>query len=113
GKGSSFWFELSLSCADRSEDPPEEEREVAGLRVLVVDDNTTNRRVLELQLSSWWMHCDVADNAARALELLESAASVGLPYAVALLDLDMPEVDGYELARAIRSKPALRGVRLL
>jgi CheY-like chemotaxis protein/HPt (histidine-containing phosphotransfer) domain-containing protein len=113
GKGSSFWFELALPRADRNHYPPEEERELAGLRVLVVDDNETSRRLLARQLGSWQMTCDVADNAAHAIEKLESATSAGMPYALALLDLNMPDVDGYELARAIRAETALRGIRLM
>jgi two-component system sensor histidine kinase/response regulator len=113
GKGSCFWFELALARAEGSEDVPDEEREIAGLRVLVVDDNATSRRILARQLGSWQMTCDVADNAARALQKLRSAAGAGLPYALALVDLTMPDVDGYELARSIRAEPALRGIRLV
>jgi two-component system sensor histidine kinase/response regulator len=113
GKGSSFWFELALARAEGGDGPPEEERELAGLRVLVIDDNETSRRLLERQLSSWQMICELADSAAHAIEKLESATSAGTPYALALLDLNMPDVDGYELARAIRAQTALRGIRLV
>ena len=64
-----------------------EEPSLAGLRVLVVDDNATSRRILERQLSSWQMSCEVADSAADAMELLQSAAAAGIPFALALLDL--------------------------
>ena len=114
GKGSTFWFELSLALAPAARDrPPQEEPTLAGLRALVVDDNVTSRRILERQLSSWQMSCEVADSAAQAMELLQSATATGLPYALALLDLNMPDVDGYELARAIRAEPALSGMRLV
>ena len=117
GKGSTFWFEVSLeralAGAEPDDGPAEGHRETAGMRVLVVDDNATNRSILERQLSSWEMTCAVADHAARALELLESAAEAGTPYALALLDLNMPDVDGYELARTIRARPALRDMRLV
>jgi PAS domain S-box-containing protein len=113
GKGSSFWFELALAHGERGDGPPEERRELAGLRILVVDDNETSRTLLERQLSSWQSTCDLAHNAAHAIERLESATSAGVPYALALLDLNMPGVDGYELARAIRAHTALRGTRLV
>jgi CheY-like chemotaxis protein len=113
GKGSSFWFELSLTLAQASDHPLQEEPALAGLRVLVVDDNATSRRILERQLGSWQMSCEVADSAAQAMELLQSATVAGLPFALAMLDLNMPDVDGYELARAIRAEPALSGMRLV
>ena len=113
GKGSSFWFELALPTAGGGDRRREQERELAGLRALVVDDNATNRTILEQQLSSWEMSCDVAEGASQALELLEAAATAGRPYALALLDLNMPDVDGCGLARAIRARPTLRTMRLL
>jgi PAS domain S-box-containing protein len=113
GRGSSFSFELSMVRAERSDRLPRSVHELAGLRVLIVDDNATNRKVLERKLRSWQVSCGVSDNAPNALELLESASSAGTPYALALLDLDMPNVDGYELARAIRAQPALSGIRLV
>jgi len=113
GSGSCFWFEVTLARAEGGDDPPVEERETAGLRVLVVDDNATNRKILQRQLSSWQMSCEVAGNATHALELLDSATSSGLPYALVLLDLNMPGVDGYQLACAIRSRPALGAMRLV
>lgn len=113
GNGSCFWFEVTLARAEGSDDPPAEKREMAGLRVLVVDDNAINRKILQQQLSSWQMSCEVAGNATHALELLDSATRAGLPYALVLLDLNMPDVDGYQLARAIRSRPALRAMRLV
>jgi two-component system sensor histidine kinase/response regulator len=112
-KGSSFWFELSVPRVQAGDGAPQEEPSLAGLRVLVVDDNATSRRILERQLSSWQMSCEVAESATRAMELLESAVGAGMPYALALLDLDMPDVDGYGLARAVRAVPALGGVRLV
>jgi two-component system, sensor histidine kinase and response regulator len=113
GAGRSFWFELPVARAQPGDGPPDEHPTLAGLRVLVVDDSATSRRILDRQLSSWQMSCEVADSAARAMELLESAAAAGMPFALALLDLNMPDVDGDELARAIRAKPAVRGTRLV
>ena len=113
GQGSCFWFTVSLPLAEAGDRPPEEEREIAGLRVLVVDDNATNRKILERQLTSWRVSCEVADSAEQAMVLLAAAARDGSPYALALLDLNMPDVDGLALARGIRAQPALDGLRLI
>ena len=111
GKGSTFWFELSLERAEHEMSAGE--RELDGLRVLVVDDNATSRGILARQLSAWRMSCEVADGAAQALERLDAAASAGTPYRLALIDEDMPEVDGHGLARSIRERPALGRVHLV
>ena len=113
GEGSTFWFELTLASVESDAGTPEKEREIAGLRVLIVDDNATSRTILARQLSSWQMSCDVADSAAQALERLDAAADAGLPYPLALIDKDMPGVDGYELAHVIRERPALSGIMLV
>jgi len=112
GKGSRFWFEVALECPEPGEAAPAERTELAGLRALVVDDNAASRDLLERQLGTWQMSCGVAATASEALELMGSAAGAGVPYALALLDRDMPGVDGYELACAIRAQPALRATRV-
>ncbi|MBA3583571.1 MAG: response regulator, partial [Gemmatimonadetes bacterium] len=73
----------------------------------------TNRTILRQQLSSWKMVCRVAEDAAHAMDLLMAAARAGKPYEVALIDLNMPDVDGDQLACAIRVQPALRDTRLV
>lgn len=79
--------------------------------MLVVDDNETNRSILEYQLSSWGMPCDTAASGRHALELLATAAQSGRPYGLCLLDFDMPDMNGIQLARAIHAAPKLRAVR--
>ena len=113
GSGSRFWLELPLAIAEGGPSAPRDECEFAGVRALVVDDNETNRTILQRQLGSWQMLCEAADGATQALAMLESARAAGTPYTLALLDLNMPGVDGYELACAIRSRPALCGIRLV
>jgi len=109
GKGSAFWFTVQLATTAIS---PRERRfsDLSGLRVLVVDDNTTNREILERYLVAWGMRPQCADSAADALRLLH--AGTGCPD-LAILDFLMPGMDGIELARAIRSDPALDAMRLL
>jgi two-component system, sensor histidine kinase and response regulator len=112
GEGSRFWFTVPATPAQR---PIEalDTTAFAGTRVLVTDDNATNRTILERQLASWGMECDSADGPARALELLEEAVAKGRPYTVALLDFHMPEMDGLDLARAIKERPRLRATRMV
>jgi signal transduction histidine kinase/ActR/RegA family two-component response regulator len=112
-KGSCFWFEVPLGGAIDSDSSCQTLPDMGGMRVLIVDDNATNARVLKRTLSSWQANCAVADNATHALQLLDSAAHAGESYSLVLLDLEMPDVNGYELARAIRARPALGGVRLV
>jgi signal transduction histidine kinase/CheY-like chemotaxis protein/HPt (histidine-containing phosphotransfer) domain-containing protein len=84
-----------------------------GVRVLVVDDNPSSRQSLLHQLAGWHMRVALAQNAAQAQALLADAASAGAPFELALLDLDMPQIDGLDLARQIRAQPRLAGPRLI
>ncbi|MGQ0843823.1 MAG: response regulator [Sporichthyaceae bacterium] len=81
---------------------------LAGRRMLIVDDNATNRRVLRLQLENWGVVCGEADSAAAALEL----ASDG-PWDVALLDFNMPDLDGAALAAELKRRPDFADVPLV
>ena len=78
---------------------------LAGVRMLVVDDNQTNRVILAEQLGAWGAHVDVVDSGHRALAAARSAADAGTPYALLLLDLCMPHMDGIEVARAVTADP--------
>lgn len=96
-KGSDFHFEIPIRPADIPGETSEPLR-LEGLSVLIVDDNETNRRILRLQTESWGMVPTVVKNAAEALELIVRKQ----PFAVAILDVAMPDVDGYALAAKIR-----------
>jgi signal transduction histidine kinase/CheY-like chemotaxis protein len=114
GRGSTFWFTLPLrSAAETSTAPAHSTAGLAGLRALIVDDNQTNRLILSEQLTAWGMHPEVAHDGASALVLLDEAAANETPYALAVLDMCMPGMDGLELAGRISSQPALAGVDLL
>jgi two-component system sensor histidine kinase/response regulator len=84
-----------------------------GLAVLVVDDNATNRLILHEQLVSWRLRPQLADNGPDALEILHQAAAAGTPFQLALLDVNMPVMDGLELARRIKDAPELTGMHLV
>jgi CheY-like chemotaxis protein len=79
----------------------------------VVDDNATNRQILRHQIFSWKMQKGSAASGAEALEVLRDAATSGVPFDIALLDMQMPEMDGLALARAIKADPAIAGTSLI
>ena len=115
GAGSTFLFTAWL---DRAHDPlvarvPAPLERLLGLRVLVVDDNETNRMVLEQMLRGWSMRPVSVASGRSALVALRAAADDGDPFDVAVLDLNMPEMDGLHLARAIRADAALATTRLV
>ncbi|HST82622.1 MAG TPA: response regulator [Kineosporiaceae bacterium] len=84
-----------------------------GLRVLVVDDNATNRFILAQQLLDWHMVAEVSVDAGAALVALSQAVAQGAPYDFALLDLCMPGMDGLELASAVAADPTLMTTRCM
>jgi CheY-like chemotaxis protein/nitrogen-specific signal transduction histidine kinase len=101
-RGSSFHFTARFERAGAAEKPRTERAELRDLRVLVVDDNATNRRILEGMLSNWGMRPTLVDGGRAALATLEQARAEGKPFAVVLLDSMMPEMDGFTLAERIR-----------
>jgi two-component system, sensor histidine kinase and response regulator len=112
GRGTRFFFSVPLQRTDAPvEAPPAEE--VAGMRVLVVDDNATNREILQHRLLSWGARVAAAAGGHEALLELERAAGAGSPYALAILDMHMPGMDGLALARTIRARADLGAPRVL
>ena len=81
--------------------------------MLVVDDNHTNRQILRNQVSAWKMPVGSAASGDEALYRLRGALGAGKPYDVALLDVQMPGMDGFTLAAAIKGDPALAETRLI
>jgi two-component system, sensor histidine kinase and response regulator len=115
GAGSTFWFTAAFSHGDpvMPVDRDWSMADMAGLRVLAVDDNETNRRVLAGMLNSWGCrHTEVA-GADAALVTLRGAAAQGDPFQVAVLDMHMPGVDGEMLGRAIKADSVLRETALI
>ena len=115
GVGSTFWFNARLEKQTGPAEPPPSIyfRDLFDLRVLVVDDNATNRQILRHQLFAWKMQKGSAANGHEALTLLRAASAEGKPYNLALLDMQMPEMDGLTLARAIKADPAIAETRLI
>ncbi|MBV8352582.1 MAG: response regulator [Verrucomicrobia bacterium] len=112
GHGSKFWFSIRLArpVAPITVTQPRFDS-VANVNVLVVDDNATNGLVLHYQLAGWNMRDDHASSAEDALDMLRAAAASGDPYHVAILDMQMPGINGLTLARAMRSDPTLAGTK--
>jgi len=114
GVGSTFGFTLTLACAEAVSRPTGTPRlDPRDARVLVVDDNATNREILHRQVSGWGMREAGVASGAEALAVLRQATQAGAAYDLAILDWRMPEMDGLELARQIRADPVLNGLRLL
>jgi Amt family ammonium transporter len=113
GRGSSFWFRVPLlkpvQLAARPIVPPE----LRKLRVLVVDDNATNREILFRQLSAWQIRVETASSGASALELLGRVAAAGEQTDLAIVDCHMPGMDGYTLARHISAHESFRSMPLI
>ena len=103
-KGSNFWFTVNLD-KQQTHPPPLRLAALEGLRMLIVDDNQTNRRLLLSQLNAWGIRSDAADSGAAGLDYLERARKGGDPYGLAILDMQMPEMDGETLGRTIRANP--------
>ena len=114
GSGSVFWATIRLERgAAGPVTAPARGADLERVRVLVVDDNATNRTILEDQLTSWHMRHASAENGMRALELLHSAVREEDRYALAILDMDMPGMNGLELARAVKADRELADTRLI
>jgi PAS domain S-box-containing protein len=114
GRGSTFHFTGRLGLAEGLASPAAAEPgAVEGLRVLVVDDNATNRRILVEMLTSWRMRPTAADGGPAALGELRQAAGAGEPFPLVLLDAQMPGMDGFALAEKIRQQPELAGATIM
>jgi CheY-like chemotaxis protein len=114
GQGSTFWFELSLR---RTQDAPVarksgDTRTLSGQRALIVDDNATNRRILRQQLRSWGVEAVEAADGFEALEIAGTAAQDGRAFDLGVIDLNMPGMDGMELARELKANSATASTML-
>ena len=115
GQGSTFHFTVKFAIpADSGEKAtPPLPQALHGLSVLVVDDNFTNRRILFELLARWNMKPVLAESGAKALDILSERGRLGDGFSLILLDAQMPEMDGFSLARKIQENPALAGPRIM
>ena len=109
GAGSTFWFTLPLPAVTDSRSPDPVRPGLAGIRVLVIDDNATSGELLGRRLVRWEMRCDTAVDGRTALGMLDAA----IPYGLVLLDDSMPSMTARELAEAIRSRSQERPVPIV
>jgi signal transduction histidine kinase/CheY-like chemotaxis protein len=115
GKGSQFYFTAKLKMSGKEPEvgtiaPPEVLR---GVNVLVVDDNRTNRRILQGMLRLWEMPSTAVSGGEEALAELSRQAAEGKPYGLILTDMHMPHMDGFELVERIRERPELAAATIL
>jgi len=108
GVGSRFWFTLPLILSPEPGSLPELPCELGGLRVLIVDDNEVNRRVVHEQIKNWGMRNGSFATADSALDAVRAAKAAADPYDFVISDLQMPVMDGAALATAIKRDPAIR-----
>jgi two-component system sensor histidine kinase/response regulator len=113
GEGSTFRFVLTLERRPELGDPGRLAEDLQGLRVLVVDDNETNRRILAAQVESWGLVPTLACDSQQALTVARAAWADGKPFELALIDMVMPGMDGIGLAQAVHDDPALVGLPMI
>jgi CheY-like chemotaxis protein/HPt (histidine-containing phosphotransfer) domain-containing protein len=115
GHGSTFAFTARFGLQPRQPEQPAAQPPVVlrDLPVLIVDDNATNRRILEEWLRGWGMRPAAVGDGLAALDALWHGAACGRPYALVLLDTRMPDVDGLVLAGRIRERAELAGTRIV
>jgi two-component system sensor histidine kinase/response regulator len=114
GQGATFWFTANFPRPSRAPAAtvavPEDLR---GLRVLIVDDSRPQREILSRYVQAWGLRDNSVNGVAEALTALRQAVAEGDPYDLAIVDLMMPEVDGFDLAREIERDPSLSTTRLI
>ena len=114
GKGTQFWF---TACFSKQAETPEVETalpaELSGVRALIVDDNATSREILTKRLSSWGMRLSEASDGFSALQALYQALGESDPFRIAVIDMQMPGMDGETLGRTIKADSKLADTRLV
>jgi signal transduction histidine kinase/DNA-binding response OmpR family regulator len=112
GVGSTFHFTVALDITTA----PEEEPVATHLRpfkVLIIDDNTVNRRILREQVKRWGMMATTVESGQAGVEALAAAVRSGRPFEVVLLDAQMPDMDGFEVAAEVSRRPELQGATVM
>jgi signal transduction histidine kinase/CheY-like chemotaxis protein/HPt (histidine-containing phosphotransfer) domain-containing protein len=113
GVGSTFGFTACFTRVEGASQPRALPADLRGLRTLIVDDNATNREILQEQCSRWGMTCSTAHDGREAVTALRAAKAQGTGYDLVIMDQHMPEMDGLSAARTINAEPELRTARVI
>jgi two-component system sensor histidine kinase/response regulator len=114
GVGTTFWFTTTFEKQTSARSAPLELLvNLTDVKLLIVDDSAANRMILTQQTGAWKMIATEAESPAQGLELLRAAAQKGEPFSIAILDLMMPGMDGFELAKEIKSDPLIAGTEII
>jgi len=119
GVGSTFWFDVKFEKLPREKRGTTAPLSLSGpvslssARILVIDDNQTNRLVLTKNVEAMGCRVEAVSSGAKGLESLRNAYRAGDPYHVVLLDMQLPRMDGEQTARAIKSDPAIKDVKII
>ena len=114
GRGSVFHFALPFEIRDTSTTSTQRAlKDLRGMRVLIVDDNATNRRILEETLNRWGLQPTVVDGASAAMHAFDYSLRSGGSFRFALIDFQMPDLDGFGLAELIRKRPEFDSTAIL
>ncbi len=107
GEGSTFWFVIPFEKQAESNTPAVKtaQTDITGRKILVVDDNETSRRLLALLLDSWKCRHDEVSSGSEGIEKMAQAVKEHDPYKIAILDMQMPEIDGESLGMRIKNNP--------
>ena len=112
-KGSEFWFTARIVKQAEREQHVLPLTDISGVHILIVDDNATNREVLSVQFHAWGVRSEEATDGFMALRALSRAVDEGDPFRAAIVDMQMPGMDGVALARAIKTDEKLKDTRLV
>lgn len=113
GQGSKFWIHLHLEKSKLEYSHSPNMADLAGIRVLIVDDNQTNREILKIQLQNQKINVACAAGAEQALKLMTQALENNQSFHLAILDMHMPKMNGLELANKIHQHPGMRKTRMM
>ncbi|WP_420798696.1 response regulator [Aetokthonos hydrillicola] len=111
--GSKFWFEVPFNKQLYPNCPVYDDKILSNRRLLVVDDNATNRKIIYHQAIRWGIQVDRANGAASAWRAIEKACKHGRLYDIALIDMQMPEIDGITLGKQIKANPQTATIPLV
>ena len=113
GKGSTFWFTAEFSKQPPDTQLPEQTQNLDGFRVCCIDDHPVNRQLLEKYFEDWGMYVELASTPREGLHIIRQAQQQGNPFHLAIVDMEMPEMNGMTLARTIKADPQLTDIHLI